>query len=108
MSSRPSSHEIKQAFLAVGAAIDYLVVAKNHLNRLYSLTEDVSNAEFLVENHHRWASPDSDTHDVLYARMEETRKALTEKYSAGELELIQKQINEAEALLDRVLKPTSV
>ena len=108
MSSRPSAHEIKQAFLAVGTAIDYLTVAKAHLTTLYTLTEDVTNAEFLVENHHRWASPDSDTHDVLFARLEETRKALTEKYSAGELELIQKQIDETQALLDKALKPTTV
>lgn len=99
MSSRPSTQSIHDAFMATATAVEYLTVVKQHLVGLHYASDEVDNSAFLVENHHRWAAPDSDTHDVLFARHERAKEALSSRYAGNELNLLRAQIEEAEAML---------
>jgi hypothetical protein len=99
MSSRPSTKDIHEAFMATAWAIEYLTVVKQHLIEMHSASEEVDNSTFLVENHHRWAAPDADTHDVLFARLEKAKEALSQRYAGNETNLIRAQLEEAEAML---------
>jgi hypothetical protein len=101
MSTRLAPQNIKDAVIAVSEAIDYLDAAKKKLIELHVATEEVDNSEFLVENHHRWASPDADTHDVLFARLEKARNALTAYYNGNEVGLILKQLEATQEIINR-------
>jgi hypothetical protein len=103
MSSRPTTHELKQSFMAVANAIEDLTVAKEKLIHLITLTDEVENSTFLVENHHRWAAPDADTHDVLYARLEQAKAKLSE--GLKDLHKLQLQISEAQETLQYAKAP---
>ena len=101
MSARPTTEAIHDAFMATATAVEYLSVVKEHLIQLHYASEEVNNSAFLVENHHRWASPDSDTHDVLFARHEKAKEDLTSRYAGNELNMLRAQIEEAEKMLRR-------
>ena len=85
--------------MATAWAIEYLSVVKQHLSDLHYVSDEVDNSAFLVENHHRWAAPDSDTHDVLFARHEKAKEVLSSRYANNELNLLRAQIEEAENML---------
>jgi ribosomal protein L4 len=104
MSHRPTTAQTKEAFLALAMAIDHLIVAKERLANIYALSDEVDNSAFLVENHHRFASPDADTHDVLYARHEKAKAAVTALVHAGEIERLKEQITEATTLAQDAYK----
>ena len=93
--SRPTSEEIKQAFTLVAAAHALLAEAKQRLIELHVASEEVDNSAFLVENHHRLAAPDSDTHDVLFARLEKAKQKLSDYYDNSEGAKIATIINSA-------------
>ena len=99
MSSRPSTKAVHDAFMATVTAVEYLTVVKQHLIDMHVASEEVDNSTFLVENHHRWAAPDADTHDVLFARMEKAKTDLSSRYAGNELNLLRAQIEEAETML---------
>jgi len=99
MSSRPTTQAVHEAFMATAFAVEYLTVVKQHLVALHYASEEVDNSTFLVENHHRWAAPDADTHDVLFARLEKAKTDLSSRYAGNELNLLRSQIEEAEAML---------
>ena len=100
MSTRPSTQELRQAFLAVNEAIDNLTVVKEHLIKLHYKSEEIDNSAFLVENHHRWAAPDSDSHDVLFARHERAVADLSTPYLNSELAKICEQMVISKALVE--------
>jgi hypothetical protein len=89
--------------MVVANAIEDLQVAKETLVRLYTLSDEVDNSTFLVENHHRWASPDSDTHDVLFARLEEAKTKLSD--GLKDLQKLHAQIAEVQDALHHAAKP---
>lgn len=95
MSHRPTTVKTKESFLDIANAIDHLVVAKERLVHIYTLSDEVDNSAYLVENHHRFASPDADTHDVLFARHERAKAEITTLVHDGELERLKRQIKEA-------------
>lgn len=101
MSSRPNTEAVKDAFMATATALDSLSYVKERLIKLHYALEEVSNSAFLVENHHRWASPDSDTHDVLFARHEKAKEDLANTCGGAELNILRSQIDEAEVLLHK-------
>ena len=103
MSSRPTTHELKQSFMAVANAIEDLQVAKETLARLYALSDEVDNSTFLVENHHRWAAPDADTHDVLFARLEDAKTKLSD--GLRDLHNLHAQVAGVKQMLDHASKP---
>jgi hypothetical protein len=95
MSHRPTTVKTKESFLDIANAIDHLVVAKERLVHIYALSDEVDNSAYLVENHHRFASPDADTHDVLFARHEKAKAEVTALVHAGEIERLKSQIRDA-------------
>lgn len=104
MSHRPTTAQTKDAFLAIASAIDHLTVAKERLVQLHYLSDEVDNSAFLVENHHRFASPDADTHDVLFARHEKAKAEITSLVHAGEIERLKEQVNDSIALIQSAYK----
>ena len=80
MSSRPTSEEIKNKFIAIALLEGQISSIKEQLKTLYGLNENVVNETFLTENHHRWTEPSNDTNDILFARLEESKTKLTEFY----------------------------
>lgn len=104
MSHRPTTAQTKEAFLAIASAIDHLTVVKERLVQLHYLSDEVDNSAFLVENHHRFASPDADTHDVLFARHEKAKAEITSLVHAGEIERIKEQVNDSIALIQSAYK----
>jgi hypothetical protein len=104
MSNRPSTAQTKEAFLAIAMAVDNLTVAKERLVRLYELSDEVDNSAFLVENHHRFASPDADTHDVLFARQEKAKADITALVHAGEIERLKEQLSESVTMVQEAYK----
>lgn len=101
MSHRPPTTNTKEAFLAVAMAIDNLTVAKEHLIRFHYLSDEVDNSAFLVENHHRFAAPDDDTHDVLFARHEKAKENISALINSGALERLKEQLNESADLIKK-------
>jgi len=104
MSNRPSTAQTKEAFLAIAMAVDNLTVAKERLVRLYELSDEVDNSAFLVENHHRFASPDADTHDVLFARQEKAKADISALVHAGEIERLKEQLSESVTMVQEAYK----
>ncbi len=104
MSHRPNTAQTKEAFLAIAMAIDHLAVVKERLVKLYALSDEVDNSAFLVENHHRFAAPDADTHDVLFARHEKIKSELTALVHEGEIERLKEQIKESVTLAESAYK----
>ena len=104
MSHRPTTAQTKESFLAIANAIDHLTVAKERLVNLHYLSDEVDNSAFLVENHHRFASPDADTHDVLFARQEKAKADITSLVHAGEIERLKEQVTEALTLIESAYK----
>lgn len=81
MSSRPTSEEIKNKFIAIALIEEQIASVKEKFKVLYGLNENVVNETFLTENHHRWAEPSDDANDILFARLEESKGKLTEFYA---------------------------
>lgn len=104
MSHRPSTAQTKEAFLAIAMAVEHLTVAKERLVRLYELSDEVDNSAFLVENHHRFASPDADTHDVLFARHEKVKADITALVHSGEIERLKEQLSESVTMVQGAYK----
>jgi hypothetical protein len=92
--NRPSTIQTKEAHLAIAMAIDNLQTIKEHLIRFHYLSDEVDNSAFLVENHHRFAAPDDDTHDVLFARHEKAKQDMSALIAAGELDKMKEQLQE--------------
>ena len=101
MSHRPPTTQTKDAHLAIAMAIDYLQAAKERLIHFHYISDEVDNSAFLVENHHRFAAPDDDTHDVLYARHEKAKADISALINAGELTRMKEQLKAVEALCQR-------
>jgi hypothetical protein len=102
MSTRPSTAEIKQAFMHVSWAIEHLTSVKAKLVEMHVASEEVDNSNFLVENHHRFASPDADTHDVLFARLEAAKAKLTEVLDPSQTGWVALKLAGAKDRLDQV------
>ena len=99
MSTRPTTAEIKNAFTQIANAIEDLQIAKLRIIDLHYISEEVDNSAFLVENYHRWESPDSDGHDILFARHEKAKSALTEMYDRRDQDTIENLLKSAEVRL---------
>jgi hypothetical protein len=92
--NRPSTVQTKDAHLAIAMAIDNLQTTKEHLLRFHYLSDEVDNSAFLVENHHRFAAPDDDTHDVLFARHEKAKQDMSALIASGELDKMKEQLQD--------------
>jgi hypothetical protein len=92
--NRPSTVQTKDAHLAIAMAIDNLQTIKEHLLRFHYLSDEVDNSAFLVENHHRFAAPDDDTHDVLFARHEKAKQDMSALIASGELDKMKEQLQD--------------
>jgi hypothetical protein len=102
MSTRPTTAELKEAFMHVSWAIEHLSQVKAKLVEMHVASEEVDNSTFLVENHHRFASPDADTHDVLFARLEAAKAKLTEVIDPAQTGWVALRLTEAKGRLDQI------
>lgn len=93
--SRPSTSSIKDAYTNLAWAMACVDALKKKVVDLHYASEHVDNMEYLVENHHRFAAPDADSHDVLFARQEEAKVKLAEVYGSLDRNSIIHQIDEA-------------
>ena len=97
--NRPSTTQTKDAHLAIAMAIDNLQTIKEHIIRFHYLSDEVDNSAFLVENHHRFAAPDDDTHDVLFARHEKSKQEMSALIATGEVDKMKEQLLETVAFI---------
>lgn len=102
MSTRPTTAELKEAFMHVSWAIEHLTSVKAKLIEMHVASEEVDNSAFLVENHHRFAAPDADTHDVLFARLEAAKAKLTEVLDPSQTGWVALKLMGAKDRLDQV------
>lgn len=90
--------------MQIANAIEDLQIAKQRLIELHYVSEEVDNSAFLVENYHRWEAPDSDGHDILYARQERARNALSVMYDRKDQDTIENLLKSSEARLVAIRK----
>ena len=86
----------------VAWAIEHLTQVKAKLIEMHVASEEVDNSTFLVENHHRFASPDADTHDVLFARLEAAKAKLSEVIDPAQTGWVALRLTDAKSRLDQV------
>lgn len=86
----------------VSWAIEHLTQVKAKLIEMHVASEEVDNSTFLVENHHRFASPDADTHDVLFARLEAAKAKLSEVIDPSQTGWVAIRLTDAKDRLDQI------
>ncbi len=104
MSARPTTAELREAFMNISWAIEHMTHVKAKIIEMHVASEEVDNSNFLVENHHRFAAPDADTHDVLFARLEAAKNKLSEVIDPSQTGWVALRLNEAKERLEQVCK----
>lgn len=94
--SRLTQERIKTAFDSINQIQINLDVARATVVELFEKTKDVNDAEYMVENQHRWSEPSDDRNEILFARLQTTKENLTELYDHRVVEGI-------EAYLDHII-----
>lgn len=104
--NHPNTQQIEDAFRNAAVIAADAEGLKQNLIRLHILSKAVDDANFLVENHHRWADPADDKNDVLFARLVKAQKDLSDAYAGGLLADIHNQTASIQSLIGVLAQQT--
>lgn len=79
--SRPTTQRLKDALAEVNKAQEEMDYLRKELIELIVASTEVDDAEFIVENQHRWEPPSEDRSEVLFARLNQTKERLSRLYT---------------------------
>lgn len=96
--------DIHKAFAEVIEAMVSLENAKTKLANIHYHTKNVDDAEFLLNNIGRFASPSDDAHEVLFERLQAAKELARVHQSKEEISVLKGQLASAYLSIERAYK----